>query len=170
MKRYRYVAAVTFIALAALAQAPKGWKMRVDRSTSASDPDAGGEIKFVTMGTGYHATNPQAATYWNPSNTAFGNYTLKGSFTLMKPSGHPNYYGLVFGGSDLEGAQQAYTYFVVAQNGMFQIRHREGDNVTNVKSRTANDAIKKPDEESMLLDGYSSQSGQPRKGIRRCSR
>ena len=54
------------------------------------------------MGTGFHATNPQAAVYWNPANTATGNYTLKGTFTLMKPSGHTNYYGLVFGGSDLD--------------------------------------------------------------------
>jgi len=146
MKRYRYVAAVALIAFAGFAQSPKGWKMRVDRSTSASDPDAPGDIKFVTQGSGYHATNPQAAIYWNPSNTASGPYTLKGSFMLMKPSGHPNYYGLVFGGSDLEGAQQTYTYFVVAQNGMYQIRHRAGEQVTNVKGRTASDAIKKPDD------------------------
>ena len=26
-----------------------------------------------------HATNPAAAVYWNPANTASGNYTLKGS-------------------------------------------------------------------------------------------
>ena len=106
MKRYRYVAALTLIAFAALAQAPKGWKMRVDRSPSASDPDAPGDIKFVTMGSGFHTTNPAAAVYWNPSNTASGTYTLRGTFTLMKPSGHNNYYGLVFGGSALEGGRR----------------------------------------------------------------
>src|ERR1700753_2691110 len=106
MKRYLSVAVMGLIALAPLmAQAPKGWKMRVDKSDSASDPDAPGDIKFVTMGSGFHATNPQAAVYWNAANTASGNYTLKGTFTLMKPSGHNNYYGLVFGGSDLEGTQ-----------------------------------------------------------------
>ena len=51
------------------------------------DPDAAGSIKFVTMGTGFHATNPQAAIYWNPSNTASGAYTLKGTFTLTKDDG-----------------------------------------------------------------------------------
>src|SRR3954467_4196364 len=94
---------------------PAGWKMRVDRSTSAQDPDAAGTIKFVTMGSGFHATNPQAAVYWNPANTATGNYTVKGTFTLVKPSSHTNYYGLVFGGSELEGGKQNYTYFLVAQ-------------------------------------------------------
>ena len=106
MKRFISIAALALLAAAPLlAQAPKGWKVRADRSTSASDPDAAGAIKFVTMGSGFHATNPQAAVYWNPANTASGNYTLKGTFTLMKPSGHTNYYGLVFGGSDLEGAK-----------------------------------------------------------------
>src|ERR1051326_7393726 len=107
MKRHVFIAALAIAAAAPIvAQAPKGWKMRVDRSTSASDPDAPGGIKFVTMGSVFHATNPQAAVYWNPSNTATGNYTLKGTFTLMKPSGHTNYYGLVFGGRDLAGPQQ----------------------------------------------------------------
>src|ERR1051325_3339751 len=113
MQRHILMAALAVAALTPLvAQAPKGWKMRVDRSAAASDPDAPGDIKFVTSGSGFHATNPQAAVYWNPANTASGNYTLKGTFTLLKPSGHVNYYGLVFGGSDLEGAQQTYSYFV----------------------------------------------------------
>ena len=100
MKRLIPVAVLALVALAPLvSQTPQGWKMRVDRSTAASDPDAPGDIKFVTMGSGYHATNPQAAVYWNPKNTASGTYTLKGTFTLMKPSGHTHYYGLVFGGS-----------------------------------------------------------------------
>ena len=127
-----------------VAQAPKGWKLRVDRSTSASDPDAAGSIKFMQMGSMMHAVNPQAAVYWNPSNTASGNYTLKGTFTLMKPSGHTNYYGLVFGGSDLEGAKQAYTYFLVAQDGTWLVKHRNGDAATDVLPKTPNAAVKKP--------------------------
>ncbi|HKA01223.1 MAG TPA: hypothetical protein VKE70_32140, partial [Candidatus Solibacter sp.] len=63
---------------------------------------------------------------------------------LMKPSGHTNYYGLVFGGSGLDGAQQSYTYFIVAQNGTFMIKRREGEQTSNVKGRTPNDAVKKP--------------------------
>jgi hypothetical protein len=132
-------------AVAVFAQAaPKGWKMRVDRSTSASDPDAAGAIKFVTMGTGFHATNPQAAVYWNPANTASGNYTLKGTFTLMKPSGHTNYYGLVFGGSGLEGAQQKYTYFLVAQDGTFLVKKRDGEATADAVRKTPSDAVQKP--------------------------
>ncbi|HTX34183.1 MAG TPA: hypothetical protein VME43_04150 [Bryobacteraceae bacterium] len=137
------------LALAALiplsAQAPAGWKMRVDHSSSASDPDAAGDIQFVTMGSGFHATNPQAAVYWNPANTASGTYTLKGTFTLMKPSGHTNYYGLVFGGNALDGPEQSYLYFVVAQNGTWLLKSRNGNATPIVAPKTPNDAVKKPD-------------------------
>jgi hypothetical protein len=147
MKRHASTALFVLLAVIPLvAQAPKGWKVRADRSTSASDPDAAGSIKFVTMGTGFHATNPQAAVYWNPANTATGPYTLKGTFTLMKPSGHTNYYGLILGGSDLEGPNQNYLYFLVAQDGTWLIKRREGDASTqNVAAKAASDAVKKPD-------------------------
>jgi hypothetical protein len=146
MKSPVYVAVLALAAFAHLvAQTPQGWKVRVDRSTAASDPDAAGDIKFVTMGSGFHATNPKAAVFWNPANTATGNYTLKGTFTLMKPSGHTNYYGLVFGGSGLEGAQQSYLYFVVAQNGTWLIKRRDGEATSNVAAKTPNDAVKQPD-------------------------
>jgi len=138
------LAAAALLPLAA--QAPQGWKVRADRSTSATDPDAAGAIKFVTMGSGFHATNPQAAVYWNPADTAKGTYTLKGTFTLMKPSGHTNYYGLIFGGSNLDGPQQKYLYFVVAQNGTWLIKARNGEATENIAPKTPNDAVKKPDD------------------------
>jgi hypothetical protein len=148
MKRSLVLAVVAvltlFVSVSVIAQAPKGWMVRGDRSTSASDPDAAGAIKFVTMGTGFHATNPQAAVYWNPANKMNGAYTLKGTFTLMKPSGHTNYYGLVFGGSDLEGAKQAYTYFLVAQDGSWLVKKRDGEVASDVLPKKVDAAVKKP--------------------------
>src|SRR5438876_10779146 len=118
MKRHVAVAVLVLAGVVSLAaQAPKGWRVRVDRSTSASDPDAAGAIKFVMMGTGFHATNPQAAVFWNPANTATGNYSLKGTFTLLKPSSHTNYYGLVFGGSEFGRAERNYAHLMVARDG-----------------------------------------------------
>jgi hypothetical protein len=161
MKRHIHVAVLALVAVAPLfAQAPAGWKVRADRSTSASDPDAAGDIKFVTMGSGFHATNPKAAVYWNPANTATGTYTLKGTFTLMKPSGHTNYYGLVFGGGDLDGPQQSYLYFVVAQNGTWLIKRRDGDTATsNVAPKTPNDAVKKPDDTGQSVNALEVRVG-----------
>uniref|UniRef100_Q01Y36 3-keto-disaccharide hydrolase domain-containing protein n=1 Tax=Solibacter usitatus (strain Ellin6076) TaxID=234267 RepID=Q01Y36_SOLUE len=160
MKRQLQTGVLALCALAPLfAQAPAGWKMRVDRSTAASDPDAPGEIKFVTSGSGYHATNPQAAVYWNPANTASGTYTLKGTFTLMKPSGHNNYYGLVFGGSGLEGPQQSYLYFVVAQNGTWLIKKRDGEATSTISPKTPNDAVKKPGDDGKSVNALEVRVG-----------
>src|SRR2546423_14876642 len=146
LRRRVLIAALTALMVTPLvAQAPKGWKMRVDRSTSASDPDAAGAIRFMQMGSALHAFTPQAAVFWNPANTASGNYTLKGTFTLMKPSGHTNYYGLVFGGSDLEGPKQSYLYFLVAQDGTWLVKRRTGEETDDVAPKTANAAVKKPD-------------------------
>jgi hypothetical protein len=147
MKRHVSLALFVLLAVAPVAaQAPKGWLVRADRSTSASDPDAAGAIKFSTSGSGFHAVNPQAAVYWNPANTATGNYSLKGTFTLMRPSSHANYYGLVFGGSALEGSSQSYIYFVVAQDGTWLIKRRDGDVATrDIAGRSRNNAVKTPD-------------------------
>ena len=147
MKRYVSIAVLALLTVMPLiAQAPKGWMLRVDRSMNASDPDAAGAIKFVTKGSGFYATNPQAAVYWNPANTATGNYSLKGTFKLVKSMGHTEYYGLIFGGSDLEGPAQNYLYFMVAQDGTWLVKRREGSTTQNVSAKTPSDVVKTPDE------------------------
>lgn len=125
------------------AQAPAGWKERIDNSANANDPDDNPKVKFVAMGKGFHVTSGPAATYWNPSNTATGNYTLKGTFILFKPSGHTNYYGLVFGGEDLGGPKQNYIYFMVAQDGTYAVIHRAGDQTHSIQ-RAKHEAVKVP--------------------------
>ena len=146
MTRLVHITVLTLItAIPIAAQAPEGWLLRADRSTSAADPDAPGAIKFSTQGSGFHAVTPQAAVFWNPANVATGNYTLKGTFTLVRPSNHTNYYGLVFGGSGLEGPKQTYLYFTVAQDGTWLVKQRIGDVRTNDVARAANAAVKTPD-------------------------
>ncbi|MBZ5660759.1 MAG: hypothetical protein LAO08_10160 [Acidobacteriia bacterium] len=132
-------------AVAAFAQSPKGWMVRSDHSMEASDPDAAGAVKFVTMGGGFHATNPMAAIYWNPANTVTGDYTLKGKFTLVKAGGYNEYYGLILGGSDLNAAGQSYLYFMVTDDGTYLIKRRAGASTQGVSQKTPSDAVKKPD-------------------------
>jgi hypothetical protein len=148
MKRYFFMAVLAVAGLVAVAslnaQAPNGWKVRVDRSTNASDPDAAGDIKFITMGSGFHATNPKAAVYWNPANMAAGNYTLKSTFKLVKTTGNDEYFGLIFGGSDLDGAAQKYLYFMVNSDGGWLIKSRDGSGTSAVASSGGPaDAVKK---------------------------
>lgn len=129
----------------AFAQAPKGWKYRSDHSSEASDPDAAGAIKFTATGSGFHAVNPMAAIYWNPANTATGNYTLKGTFKLIKSNGYDEYYGLIFGGSGLDASSQSYLYFMVTDDGTYLIKRREGSSTQGVSPKTPSPAVKKPD-------------------------
>lgn len=146
MKRHISVAVLALLVFAPLfAQVPKGWMLRVDRSTSAEDPDAPGSIKLVPTASGFHAIAPQAAVFWNPANTAIGNYALKGTFTLNKSTGYLEYYGLIFGGSNLEGAGQDYLYFVITDDGTWLIKRRNGSAAEELSAKTPSPALKKPD-------------------------
>jgi hypothetical protein len=146
MKHFIGFVLAALLAIApAFAQSPKGWKLRSDHSSDASDPDAPGADKFLVSGSGFHAINPMAAVYWNPANAATGNYSLKGTFKLIKSSGFNEYYGLIFGGSGLEGAMQSYTYFMVTDDGTYLIKRRDGSSTKEVSPKTASPAVKKPD-------------------------
>ena len=144
-RRFLLVTLIACLATPLVAQTPQGWRMRVDRSESGEDPDDRPDLTVVTKGKGFQVTGGPAGTFWHPSQTATGNYTAKATFTLIKPSGHTNYYGLITGGSALEGADQAYTYFLIAQNGTFIIRTRTGEKIADVQGRMTHAAIKQPD-------------------------
>ena len=144
LNRVSIAATIALLTAPLAAQAPDGWKVRIDQSQSASDPDDVPDLRVMTMGKGFHVTGGPAGTFWNAANKATGNFTARATFNLMKPSGHVNYYGLIFGGSDLEGASQKYIYFLVAQNGTLTIRARDGETVQDVQARAPHAAIRQP--------------------------
>jgi hypothetical protein len=135
---------IALLTIPASAQAPEGWSVRIDRSQNAQDPDNTPDLKVAVMGKGFHVTSGPAGTFWNPNNTATGDFTATATFTLMKPSGHTNYYGLVFGGSDLGGPAQQYIYFLVAQDGTYLVRHRMGEKVSDVQAEAPHDSVRRP--------------------------
>lgn len=145
LQRVAPLALIVCLVMPLGAQVPAGLKMRVDRSTDAQDPDNVPDLKVVTVGKGFRSTGGPAAVFWYPANTVTGNYTVRATFRLMAPSNHRNFYGLVFGGSALEGAAQAYTYFVVAQTGEFLVKGRSGASTPNIQPATKNAAVKVPD-------------------------
>jgi hypothetical protein len=146
MKRHFGLAVLAFFATVPLfAQVPKGWMLHSDHSASAEDPDAPGADKLMPMGSGVHVVAPQAAVFWQPADTASGSYTLKGTFTLNKSTGYLEYYGLTFGGSNLDSGQQQYLYFVITDDGTWLIKRRNGGGTQEVADKTASPAIQKPD-------------------------
>jgi hypothetical protein len=146
MIRTLTAAALALLVAAPLsAQARDGWQSRVDRSTNASDPDDVPEVTIRPATNGFEVHTGPAVTLWNPANTSSGNYTVEGTFNLLAPSGHVNYYGLIFGGSALDGASQSYVYFLVGQNGTFTIRHRvNNETVHDIAARVEHAAVQRP--------------------------
>jgi hypothetical protein len=121
-----------------------GWETRLDGGT-----DATSVLHFRTMGDGVHASTAGrgAAIFWQPDSMAKGDYTISAMFAQTEPSGHPNAYGLVFGGSNLSGANQQYSYFVIRQGGEFLIKKRMGDETPTIVDWTAHEAINDLDDE-----------------------
>jgi len=152
MRAFILAAAAAILALPATAQQttmqsaagsgklPDNWMARVDRDAPASS------VKFDKMGDGWHVAPGNAAVYWRDADKASGNYHATVKLTQTKSPMHPEGYGLVVGGSDLAGAAQKYTYFLVRGDGRFLIKKRDGASTTNVNEGwTENAAINKAD-------------------------
>ena len=120
------------------AAAPAGWTQRFDRANA--DRNA---VRFETMGTGLHVTGGPAAVYWNGSNTATGAYTVEATFTQMKAPQHPEAYGLVWAGRNLDAENQDYLYFVIRKDGKYLIKHRAGAETHTIADWTEHPAIAK---------------------------
>jgi hypothetical protein len=142
MKRYVMPAVATLVLAAATLSAQStltsaaGWKQRIDLG-EASDPDPAGEVKFTAIPGGFHTANPKAAVFYHPSNTATGNYTLKGTFSQNARSSHTNFIGFIFGGKDLAGPMESYTYFLIApQAGTWLVKQRTGPGAMDTKTLT----------------------------------
>jgi len=105
---------------------PAGWHANTDKNAALAN------VKFVAMGSGYHTTLGPAVILWRAADTASGSYRVGATFTQTKAPRHPEGYGLLFGGRDLAGAAQRYTYFLVRGDGTFLIKRRNGDSTSFV--------------------------------------
>ncbi|HEX7050228.1 MAG TPA: hypothetical protein VF188_08520, partial [Longimicrobiales bacterium] len=74
---------------------------------------------------GFHITTGPAVTYWNPANTASGDYTVSATFTepkYMNLNNHPHPYGIVIAGNDMGTDHQSLLYCAAYGNGRFIVR------------------------------------------------
>lgn len=125
---------------------PEGWEARVDRDQPSDD------VIFQTMGEGFHATTGPAAVFYNNEWNRSGDYEFSSRFIQTTAPEHPEAYGIVIGGSDLGGPDQAYTYFLVRNTGEYFIANREGDDRTIVVNWTAHEAIEEQDENGRQIN------------------
>lgn len=121
-------------------QMPAGWHARTDKDAALDN------VKFVTMGPGWHVTTGPAVIVWRDADATTGDYTLKASITQTKAPAHPESYGVFTGGKDLAGAGQQYTYYLIRGDGKFLIKRRTGATTANVTDGwTEHAAINKAD-------------------------
>ena len=101
-----------------------GWMGRIDPKEMS-----GGEklenARLAKDGDALHVTTGPAVAYWNPENTARGDYTVKATFKearYMNLNTHPHPYGIFIAGNDMGTDRQSYLYCAAYGNGTFIVR------------------------------------------------
>ena len=114
-----------------------GWQGKID----PNEAKQGGKLegaKLEKVGNDLRVTTGPAVAYWNPSNVAKGNYTVKATFTeekYMSLNNHPHPYGLFIGGSDMGAEKQSYLYCMAYGDGRFIVRGFNGDSTFRLNGR-----------------------------------
>jgi hypothetical protein len=100
---------------------PDGWQARLDDASAKLEAvivkEEKGTLTFTTGPTGI---------YYKPNMKGSANYDVSATFSQLKPSVHPEAYGLFIGGTDLDKDTQRYTYFLIRQDGKYLIKSRDG--------------------------------------------
>lgn len=122
---------------------PPNWSFRADRSDEeyVVGADSTADIFFVTMTPGWHVTSGPAGIYYHPASTAAGDFTAVTEIHLFNPGSRREGFGLLIGGKDLDGPEQAYTYFLIRQGGEYLIKERTGDETRVITNWTSHPAI-----------------------------
>ena len=114
-----------------------GWQGKIDPGEAKAGAKLEG-AKLEKVGNDLRVTTGPALAYWNPSNVASGNYTVKATFTEEKYMGlnnHPHPYGLFIGGSDMGTDAQSYLYCMAYGDGRFIVRGFNGDSTFRLNGR-----------------------------------
>lgn len=101
-----------------------GWSGRIDPK-EAADGQTLENAKLEQRSDSLFVTTGPATIYWNPANTATGNYTVSATFTepqYQNVNDHPHPYGLFIGGNDMGTDNQSYLYCSAYGDGRFIVR------------------------------------------------
>jgi len=130
-------AATTALPAAAQEQKrPDGWITRFDRPGQADTA-----VLLVDMPPGWHVTSGPAGIHYDPNRTARGNFRLESEIFLFPDSREREAFGIFFGGRNLQGDDQSYSYFLIRGDGSFLVKRRDGTQTPVVVDWTPHDAI-----------------------------
>ena len=120
----------------------KGWQGKVDPGNKQGLTI--NDAKFAPEGGGFRVTTGAAGIYWNPSNVAKGDFTVKATFKEPKQTySHPHPFGLFIAGKNLDTDKPSYLYCVAQRSGDYLVRQFTDGTVSNVVRRSPNAAINK---------------------------
>jgi hypothetical protein len=125
---------------------PAGWSGRADGSAKVE------ATKFVATGSSYHVTTGPAAIYWKGTENVTGPFTMTAKIQQLVAPTHPEAYGLVFAGNNLQADNQTYFYFLVRGDGKYMVKHRAGSEVHTVVDWTDSPAVAKQDAKGVAIN------------------
>ncbi len=139
-----------------------GWLGRVDRRPLSQGKTVN-DSRFVSEGGAFRISAGPAGNFWNPANTASGNYDVMATFKEHKmASSHPHSFGMFIGGADLQSDTETLMYCIVYGTGKYSIKTFHGAKVTTLVDGEENAAIHKADAngESTNSVGWRVRDGQ----------
>ena len=96
-----------------------GWQGKADGTDSVND------AKFEMKGSEIAISTGPASVWWNPKDTASGDYTVSATFTepqYMSSNDHPHPYGVFIAGKKLDTDQRTLLYCAPYGSGTFIVR------------------------------------------------
>lgn len=95
----------------------------------------------MNMTPGWHITTGPAVILYHPALRAKGRYRAEATFHQFPPGERNEAFGLFVGGTDLNGDDQSYLYFLIRKTGEFLIKTRDGDSTSVVRDWSEHPAI-----------------------------
>ena len=102
----------------------QGWTGKIDASSVRQGRKLE-DAKFAQEGAALHVTTGPATTFWNPANTASGDYTIKATFRepkFMELNNHPHSYGIFIGGNNMGTDMMTLVYCAAYGDGNAFVR------------------------------------------------
>lgn len=130
-----------------------GWWARMDT------PTASGSLMLTSeSATVLHARTGPAAIFWDPRESASGEYTVTAKFTVRRMPTFEEGYGLFIGGQHLDQDNERYTAFLAREDGEYAIRERRG--ATNSSGAAAvnwmtSPALTRPDASNRVVNALA---------------
>ena len=125
---------------------PAGYLGQVDLPRPGRDTADINEANYVVRDGRWEVRTGPAHIVFAAGDTASGNYTVTTTIDQLEAPGHPEAFGLIIGGTDLDQlAGQRYTYFIVRHTGDYMVRVRDGESTRDVAAWTASPNVPKSD-------------------------